>query len=200
MVIDTYYTYTQVLETNLSIYVFNDRGTNFTFVDKVQLNGIKEENYYGVWSHVKLLCSPELTVFGLNYTNETYNQTYQDYNYSNNSYYWATSQRVAAERNLLFKRVDYVQNQIIDLNFREPERFLMTVNNSYSYWNPAARLVMDENFIVVRNDTFYSNWTSDKLVEQAYQIFDTEIVFMRERVLVDDFSNTSANNLSLIHI
>ena len=61
----------------------------------------------------------------------------------------------------------------MDLNFREPERFLKTVNNSYVYWKPSTRLVMDENFIVVRNDTYYSNWTTQKLVEQAYQIVGT---------------------------
>ena len=56
---------------------------------------------------------------------------------------------------------------------------------------------MDENFIVVRNDTYYSNWTTQKLVEQAYQIVGSEVIFMRERILVDDFSNdsdTSANS------
>lgn len=33
--IDNYMSYTKILETTLKIYVFNDRGTNFTFIDEI---------------------------------------------------------------------------------------------------------------------------------------------------------------------
>lgn len=51
---------------------------------------------------------------------------------------------------------------------------------------------MSEDFIVLRNDTYYYPYYGEyKLVEQAYQIIENEIVFLRDKVLVDDYSNAT---------
>ena len=100
------------------MYVFNDEGSNFVFVGKFDINDTVEESSSSK-SEAEPYASPELTLIGFNYSHTYQLQSVYTYDSSSGMYRYVNIPVMGTDANVVFKRVDYSQNKIIDLTLRD---------------------------------------------------------------------------------